>query len=223
MNTRNQHKSRSSRKDSAVDSKDVSVDSNDSVSFKPTDCQRNTETSLNTQNNPNQASTRDNSGQTQDVKRCQRQYDVDEATVRRIAKQRGFEKVTDQQVQWLVAYLNSAPDAKDSEITERCGFYPKTVGRWWLKDAWVDLVVRVAESRARKGLARVWQALEDKAASGDKHAIGLYLQRFDGEYLRSLHVPAVDPQDKALREQAQKAIRAMTDKRRTKSSKAKTS
>jgi hypothetical protein len=159
---------------------------------------RNKETCLVTQNVPKRLR--------KPVKHVPDRYDIDGPKVKQIALDMGFTKITDQQTAWLVEYLNCGPDVKDREVTKKCGFHERTVGRWWAKQQWVDLVVKVAESRARRGLPRVWKALEDKAATGDVRALALYLQRFDGSFIRQTKQPAASPEDKARMQAAQQAI-----------------
>ena len=101
----------------------------------------------------------------------------------------------------------------DADISRDAGVDPFVACKWWRAQSWVNLVMRVAEARAAKGLPLVWEALERKAMTGDMRAIALYLQRHDGAFIQQTHPVAKTPEDKAKREAAQKAIRMATAKK----------
>ncbi|MHC4621132.1 MAG: hypothetical protein ACYTEQ_25580 [Planctomycetota bacterium] len=164
------------RREKAVDVavKDVAVDSTTiDNSSTTTDCQPDTETCLKQPNQPKKA------GRPPKVKAS-----IKAQEVQALADKLGMNKITDNQVSFLVEYLNSEPGTvSNAALCRRIGITEQSACKWWKNPMWVELLWRMAIQREQAHLATIWAVVRDRAKSGNMAAVGMYVQRFDPEFI----------------------------------------
>jgi hypothetical protein len=138
-----------------------------------TDCQPDTETCLKQPNKPKKA------GRPPKVKAS-----IKAQEVQALADKLGMNKITDNQVSFLVEYLNSEPGTvSNAALCRRIGITEQSACKWWKNPLWVELLWRMAIQREQAHLATIWAVVRDRAKSGNMAAVGMYVQRFDPEFI----------------------------------------